>query len=222
VVANQTVTSGGTLRISLSTSTNGGSALSYSARALMTDPTAQAVYNLDQQLQLARSSSYRDNARGWQERYLSGSNGRTYFIVPNGTLYQYTGGSNLAKNPVVTTLTRSYYINLAALYNASVPGMITVPASSVSVSVSSNTLTIHPAATFTGVIQITTAVSNRQGSAVQTFNVTVGGASANRTASVSDAWSDTPPAVSSAPSVSGLGMRLAALDAFYAQWQRPN
>lgn len=178
-IANQSMLRGGTLALSMSGRDPSGSPLNYNVQTLAIDPTAQLAYDLDQRLKLARTTQYRDNQRGWQERYIVGANRKMYFIVPDGTLYQLVNTRNINKSTVVGRLSSAYWNNPSLLYNATRPSMTPASASLIGVAVSGDTLTLRPAGTFTGNIQVIVTATNGQASASQTFQVTVREASSS-------------------------------------------
>jgi subtilisin family serine protease len=172
-VANQSVAAGASLAVSLSAQSCAGGQVTYAAQAYTADPTAQLAYTLSQQLGLSATTAYKTNAHGWQEKYLVGSGGTVYFIVPSGTLYQLTNTTSLAKNKVVGQFNLTYYTRPTLLSSATPPAMALATASTIGVSVSGNVLTLRPSAAFSGTAEVIATARNSVGTVTQTFNVVV-------------------------------------------------
>jgi hypothetical protein len=130
---------------------------------------AQSIeYHLDQTLGLtAIGGDEYFNWGGRNEKWITGANGDWYYIVPDGRLYRWLGGS-LSSDPLVEQLSTAAYANTAVLHNAQ-PN--TAP---VALSVSGNTLTINPNDSYHGRFVVTVSVSDgRGGNDSETFFVTV-------------------------------------------------
>ena len=172
-IGNQSMLCGDSLSIPISTYDPAGNRLTFSVRATAADPVAQAAYDLDQRLGLSSTTQCRNNARGWRERYFAGTGGALYFIVPNGTLYQLVNSRNISQSVVVGQLTKAYYSTPRLLCNATQPPLKPLSAKTAAVSLSGGVLTIHPAASFTGNIQMVVTASNGKTAVSQSFTVTV-------------------------------------------------
>jgi hypothetical protein len=165
-IANQTVSAGGTLNLTLAGSDPNGLPLTYSAS--VAGSAASQAYRLDQQLGLKYMGSYYTNIWGQDERWMGSASGAWYCILPNGQLRRWAGSMTATLLPanLVATLDPSYYANPSLLWNAK-------PAVSLSTSVKGNQLTIQAPANATGSFQVTVTVSNGSLSASQTFTVSI-------------------------------------------------
>lgn len=172
-IGNRSTQRGVSLSVPVSAYDPAGNRLTFSVRATAADPVAQAAYDLDQRLGLSSTTLWRSNARGWRERYFAGAGGAIYFIVPSGTLYQLAGSRVIGQSVVVGQLTKAYYSNPRLLTNATRPALKPVSTSTAAVSLSDGVLTIRPAATFTGNIQMVVTASNGKTTVTQCFTVTV-------------------------------------------------
>lgn len=76
------------------------------------------AYVVDRGLGLTSGGSYRTNARGGGEKWLTSENKNSYFILPDGRLYRFTGQRTLTNNVLVATLDASYYANPEKVHNA--------------------------------------------------------------------------------------------------------
>jgi Subtilase family len=130
--------------------------------------TAQSLaYVLDQQLGLSTDGNLWLNYGGRQEKWVLGSGGVWYFIVPTGELYRWDGVPNTANGTLMGNVGASYYANIALLYDA-------VPDPHAALSVSGTTLTVDRENGFVGaVVVIVTAGDGHGGSDSKTFTLTV-------------------------------------------------
>jgi hypothetical protein len=132
--------------------------------------TGQSIeYHLDQTLGLESPGGNEYlNWGGRSEKWFTGAGGAWHYITPDGKLYRWLGGSSLASDPLVEQLVAADYANTALVHN---PSINSPPAA---LSVSGDTLTINPDATFRGRFMITVTVSDsRGGSDSETLFVTV-------------------------------------------------
>jgi hypothetical protein len=161
-----------TLTIPLHASDADGDPLTYSVQAMTLDRLAERAYNLDQQLGLHMfpNGSYYTNARGSGEKYMIGNGNVLYFILPNGSLYRWAGGS-IANSTLVDTLSSAYYNNPALLHNAQTPSLTSIASASVAATISNNTLTITRQPGFTDVLCIQVRVSDGAKSDSETFTI---------------------------------------------------
>ncbi len=165
-IANQIVSAGGTLNLTLNGSDPAGLPLTYSAS--VAGGAASQAYQLDQQLGLKYMGTYDTNAWGQNEKWLTSASGTWYCILPNGQLRRWAGSmaATLQAANLVATLNASYYADPSLLWNAQ-------PALTLAVSVKGNQLTIVAPANATGSFQVTATVSNGTLSASQTFSVSI-------------------------------------------------
>jgi len=157
------------LRVTLEASDPDGDRLVYTTQVLAVDPVAQRAYELDQQLGLRFSRSYRTNLRGSGEKYMAGNGGRTYFILPNGELHLFR--ATIRRSPLVATLSRAYYDNPALLHDARPPGL--APSDVATVVVAGSELVIDPRAGFLGSFTVRVSASDGAATATQSFQVVV-------------------------------------------------
>lgn len=171
-IANQTVSHGKSLAVNLSPSDPDGEALSLSAQTVT--PSQQAR-SLDQTLGLIFTGNYWTNYYGRGEKWLqgvaAGTASRTWYcLLPNGEL-RLAGGSAadmMAAASLAGTLDPSTYLDPSLLWNAAA---YAVP--QVSYALAGNSLTVTPAANFTGSFVVQVAASDGALSARQSFLVTV-------------------------------------------------
>jgi subtilisin family serine protease len=141
------------------------------------------AYQLDQTYTLTFSGNSYYNYGGRSEKWMQGSGGRWFFILPTGDFYQWNGAANQATGTFIANLETVYYDNIALLYNATVGA---------SASVSGNTLTVDPAAGFIGKLTVTATVTDNAGAtATRTFVLTVSA-------------SASPPPPNTAPSLAAI------------------
>jgi hypothetical protein len=161
-IANQTMTTGGSLTLTLNSNTPG---VAYSASVIS---TASQAYQLEQQLQLRYLGTYYTNIWGQNEKWMSSAIGIWYCILPNGQVRRWAGTmtATMQAANLVATLNASYYANPSLLWNAQ-------PASAITASVNGNQLTIHAPAGITGTFQIQVVATYDGVSVTETFTVTV-------------------------------------------------
>jgi subtilisin family serine protease len=164
-IANQTMTTGGSLSLTLSGNTSG---ITYSASVIGT--TASQAYQLQQQLQLHYMGTYYTNIWGQNEKWMSSASGTWYCILPNGQVRRWAGtmAATMQTANLVATLSASYYTDPSLLWNAQAVSAVTV-------SVSGNQLTIHAPAGVTGTFQIQVVATVGGQSVTESFTVTVTG-----------------------------------------------
>jgi hypothetical protein len=167
-IPNQTMRGTQPLIVTLPGSDSDGDSLTYSAHVV--GGAAAQAYQLKQQLGLLATTNYYTNAWGFQEKWLPGSGGQWYFILPDGELRQWAATRYATPAPytLIATLDSSFYADPSLLWNAQ-PSALPI----VSLSISGNQLTIQRPGTFTGTFQVQAAVSDGSSSATQTFQVTV-------------------------------------------------
>ncbi len=178
-IANQTVAPSGTFTSGLAATDAIGDAITYSARIIGLPSDANLAYQLKQSLGLYALSSYFTNIFGLNEKWLGGSGGSFYVLLPNGELRRWAGTttSTMTAANLFATLDASYYIAPTLLLNAQ-PGAV----NPLAVRVSGNQLTVAATSTATGSYQIEVTASDGQLTATKTFTVAIaaGQAPANR------------------------------------------
>jgi subtilisin family serine protease len=186
-IADQSVAPGGTITISLSATDPNGDPLTYSANIVGQSTDSNQAYQLQSSLGLTALGSYYQNSFGLNEKWIGGSNGAFYLLLPSGELRRWTGtpDSTLAAANLLGTLDAKYYNDPSLLLNAQ-----PAPVSPVTAIVTGSTLTVSAAASATGSYQIEVIVSDGSLSAVRTFTLTIG---------------DTPPPVNQAPVWTAIG-----------------
>src|SRR5207248_1207305 len=118
-IANQTMSvNQGTLRLTLSASDADGNPLTFSAST--TSGTSLAA-QLDQQLGLNFAGDYYLNNWGLNEKWLLGTNGQWYLILPSGQVRRWTGDytGTLSPSGLVANLSPAFYTDPSLLWNAS-------------------------------------------------------------------------------------------------------
>ena len=112
--------------------------------------------------------SYYTNEFGQNEKWMSGTSGTWYCILPNGQVRRWAGSmsATLQSANLIATLNASYYANPSLLWNAQ-------PVTTLGVSINGNHLTITAPSNATGSFQVTATVSNGSLSASQTFTVSI-------------------------------------------------
>ena len=122
-IADQTMSSSQTtLTVPTGATDRDGDHLTYSAQVSAVDPLTQKAYDLNQQLKLSQyGGSYSTNLLGASEKYLRGSDGTWYFILPSGGLYRW--GGTIARSTLIYTFSSAYYADPSLLWNAK-PGTL--------------------------------------------------------------------------------------------------
>src|SRR5262249_57937156 len=101
------------------------------------------AYVLDWTLGLSSGGDYYYNWGGRQEKWLQGSGGAWYFILPSGAFYHWDGGAG-ASGTLVATVDPSYWANPSDLWHAPI-----------SWSVTGHALALAPAAGHLGSVLVT-------------------------------------------------------------------
>ncbi|MBX6315550.1 MAG: DUF4082 domain-containing protein, partial [Isosphaeraceae bacterium] len=161
-IPDQTMSAGGSRTLTLQGSQPDGHPLTYSAQAFTQE------YALRQKLGLSTDGdpTYDYNWGGRQEKWLTGSGGAWYFLLPSGELDRWDG-SGTATGTKVAQLPVADYNDPRLLYNAQAMG---VP--SVQVTVSGSQLTITPNG-YLGTFGVRATVSDGTQTADQWFLVIV-------------------------------------------------
>jgi subtilisin family serine protease len=160
-VPDQTVSKGQQLMVTLSATDPLGLPLTYGGSA---DTLA---YTLKVRYSLHTDGKYYLNYGGKQDKWIMGAGTTWFFILPDGSLYQWDGTAGQATGTLIANVGTAAYADPTVLTNAQ-PG--NGPAS---VSVSSNVLTITPNTGFIGSFGITATASDGLASDTKNFIVTV-------------------------------------------------
>ncbi len=96
--------------------------------ASRTSPLATTVYALDTSLGLTFTGNYDENRGGRGERWLGTVEKVSYYVTPNGDLYQWNGAeiskSVLVEGTLIASLGMSYYKDPTLIWAASNPTLI--------------------------------------------------------------------------------------------------
>ena len=107
-VANQTVTTGSSVTVSLTaTDEDPGDALTLSATVVSVDQYAQLAYEWRTTYGLTTTGNLNQNFRGLNEKYLLGKGNLWYYILPNGELYVWT--DSIESSALIGKLTSAYW-----------------------------------------------------------------------------------------------------------------
>ncbi|GEM_PF-3421389 len=166
-IADQTISPGGTLIVTLVASDPNHDPITFATHLVA---AGNRLYELRQQLGLTYLGDYYTNVWGQNEKWLGGSGGTWYCILPNGELRRWAGTMNatLTAANLVTTVNANAYSDPSLLWNAQPTE--TPP---VSLSLAGNQLTFEAAAGYTGFFQVEASASDGTHSVSRTFNVTV-------------------------------------------------
>jgi hypothetical protein len=124
------------------------------------------AYQLRQQYGFFSDGNLWLNWGGRQEKWFQGAGQTWFFILSDGSLYQWDGSSH-ATGPLVATLDSGYYFEPARLYDAT---------RGATVSTDGNQVTVTPDANFSGQLTVTVTVSDGQSTDSKSFTVTVAAA----------------------------------------------
>jgi subtilisin family serine protease len=166
-VANFVMASGSTRSIVLAGADADGDALTYTA-SLQSD--GGLAYQLRQQLGLSYAGSYYLNAWGQNEKWLQGTGGSWYCVLPNGDLRRWTGTMSDTLQPanLLASLGATSYTDPSLLWNAAPAAALPVI-----IQIGGNVLFVNSPASYTGSFQIVATVSDGAQNASQTFTVSV-------------------------------------------------
>jgi uncharacterized protein YkwD len=159
-IPDQSVTAGQKLTVTLSATNPNNRTLTYSGTA------DTQLHALKVQYGLHTDGNYLLNWGGKQDKWIMGNGSSWYFLLPDGSLYQWDGGKG-ATGTLIANVGTAVYADPTLLTNAQ-PGQ--APAT---LSVSGNVLTVTPNAGFVGSFTVTARVSDRLASDSETFNVTI-------------------------------------------------
>jgi hypothetical protein len=177
-VSTQTVSHTASLAVTLTaTEADLNATLTYSVR-VFTDSTPTEAYALEQQLGLTFTGNFYQSAYGINAMWLQSTNGSNaahggwYFLLPDGSLHQWDGGTTMATattSLTVGTLDPPYYANPMLLLNA-----VPTPApAGVAATVTGNTVTFANIGNFTGNLFAIASVSDGIQTTSTTFRITV-------------------------------------------------
>jgi subtilisin family serine protease len=147
-----------------------GDRLTYTAEVLPSNSLSGQAYDLDQRLGLYSTGNYLQNLRGGQEKWMRGAGNKSYYVLPNGELHQWTG--RMSSSPLVATLSSDYWANPRLLHDAQ-PAPSVIPAGAVSLGLQGSALTINPRDGLLGQFQVRVTVSDGVYTDTETFKVTV-------------------------------------------------
>jgi len=165
---DRTLAPGKTLTVALTGSDADSDALTYSAR-IVSALGAQSL-QLKRQLNLSYAGSYYQNQWGLNEKWIAGSSGTFYCILPNGEMRRWAGSvaKTMQASNLIATLSTAAYDDPSLLWNAQSPGTGTP-----TLSLAGNQLAITAAAGVADVYQIEVSVSDGMATTKQTFNLAV-------------------------------------------------
>jgi hypothetical protein len=149
------------LTVTLSATDANGNPITYSA-------TAQSLaYVLNQQDGFFTDGNFWQNYGGRNEKWVQGSGGQWYFVLPGGQLYRWDGTPNQATGTLLGNVGTAYWIDPSRLVNP--------PADQphATLSVSGNTLTITRDLSWISGLVVTATAGDGTYSDTKTFTVTV-------------------------------------------------
>ncbi len=158
------------ITVSLRATDAEGDRLTFTAAVLPSNTLPGQAYDLDQRLGLYTTGNYLQNLRGSQEKWLRGSGGTSYYILPNGELHLWTG--SMRSSPLLATLNADYWANPRLLHDAR-PAALGIPADAVTLSLQGSVLTIRPRSGLAGEFLVRVTVSDGVSTDTETFKVTV-------------------------------------------------
>jgi subtilisin family serine protease len=167
-IANQSLTPGRSVTITLSATDAENNPITYSARVL-TVLSAQA-YSLDQQFGLRYSGAGNDNFHGMNEKWFDTADGKWFCMLPNGELRRWAPSvAEMQQSAnLVATFDARYWTDPNLLANAP-PSSGRTPV----LSVVGNQLTIQTASDLADGYQIEVAASDGASSSKRTFTLSV-------------------------------------------------
>jgi len=121
------------------------------------------AYQLDQGLQFQSSTNYHDNWGGQNERWVQTAAGQWYYLLADGTLYQWNG--DFATSTEVAQLGVSFYNDPALLTDAT-------PIAA-SVSIDGGTIVVDPDASYVGTLEVDVTATDGWASTIERFAVDV-------------------------------------------------
>ena len=168
-IANQQVTSGDPLTITLDAADADGQALTITGDVI--DPHVGRARQLDRQLGLWADSktidkNYHHDLRGHGEKYIKDANKKWHFILPNGELYRFA--SSVEDSVLIETLDSRYHDNPSLLTSGK-----NAPALDVQIAINNPSLTATTPPGYQGTFQIVVSATDGRATASQTFDVVV-------------------------------------------------
>jgi hypothetical protein len=158
-IPDQTIDNMHTAVVTLSASDPDGDSLTYTATV------ANLAYTLKTTYGLFSDGNLYFNYGGVGDKWVQGSGGKWYFILPTGDFYLWDGTSGSATGTLLATLAPGDYADPSLIYNAAPAG---------STSISGTTLTVSPTpAGFLGKLVVTVTAKDAYASDTKTFAVTV-------------------------------------------------
>jgi hypothetical protein len=152
------------LTLTLDAADPDGDALTYTLSAAGGNSLA---YQMKQQHGLYFGGNLYTNLRGANEKYLQGTGGTWFFLLPDGRFYRWN--SSISDGTLLATFDATYHADPSLLYNATAGG----GAAPATVTRSGNQLTVAPTAGYTGTFAVTVSISDGSITTTRTFNVTV-------------------------------------------------
>ncbi len=142
--------------------------LSYSAQAY--ESFSYLARQLDAQYGLFSNGNYSFNKYHKQEKQMKGAGNKTFFILPDGSLFRRTNSATATtlKGVFIAKLNSNFWANPALLWNSPNPTVLNG-----FVSVVGNQISFTPSANFAGDYYVDAFVSDGQFSAAQSIKVTV-------------------------------------------------
>jgi subtilisin family serine protease len=184
-IADQNVGYGQSATVGVSTTSNSGQPVTWSAQAFT---ATQDAYTLVTQYGLAFSGYYWTNLHGMNEKWLwsYSMGGLAICILPDGTIRRYDPAGTAAMLSDADLLGRvapSYYANPLLLVDTAAPSSMAPPAT---LSISGTQLTVTPNAQFSGPIYVVVTATAGQTSVKQAFVVNVSAAAPPAIGAISD------------------------------------
>jgi subtilisin family serine protease len=182
-IGTQNVGLGGSVSVGLNASDAAGKTITLTANVLGYSAGNALAYTLKQSLGLSYAGSYYTNSWGKNEKWLEGSGGAYYAILPDGEFRKWTGtldGMMSASN-LIATLDPTVYADPSLLWNAA-----PAAAAPLTLTITGNQLTIAAGQT-AGTYTVDVTASDGTQSVDQKFSVVVIGA-ANGTVDHGPVW----------------------------------
>lgn len=167
-IANQTMTAGIPLTVTLPASDADGDPLTFAGKAKGNG--SSQVYQYGQTLGLSYGGSYFQNSIGQNEKWILGANSQWYCLMPNGDLRKWLGNATdtLTAAALVNNLTAAVYNDPTQLWTA--PATADVP---VTCTFAGTQLTVQCDPSFIGSFSLTVTASDGRASTSQSFTVSV-------------------------------------------------
>ncbi|MSU77348.1 MAG: hypothetical protein EXS16_04540 [Gemmataceae bacterium] len=167
-IADKTAIPGSTTIINLNAIDADGGTLTYSARVV--GSFAQIAFQVDQQYGLYSIGSYHQGVNGYAERWMRGSSGDWFCVLPNGELRRWNGSmaDTMKAVNLVATFDVRYYNDPSMIWNAKVANT-----TALTMTVIGNQLRIVAPAGVSEIYQIEVTASDGNAASQQTFALSV-------------------------------------------------